>query len=98
MIPCLNFLVSSCTRTSDPEMVEVIIELSIALDVLKNEVPYKYTVFSPRSAVANDPFEFIHSAPSHFRPGYANRTLKIPRYQRAPEGMIPMLVPIVAPF
>ena len=79
-------------------MVEVIIELSIALDALKNEVPYKYTVFSPRSAVANQPFEFIHNAPLRFRPGYVNRTLKIPGYLRVPEGMIPMLSPIVAPF
>ena len=79
-------------------MVEVIIELSIALDALINEVPYKYTVFSPRSAVANHPFEFIHGAPPHFHPGYANRTLKIPRYLRFPEGMIPMLSSIIAPF
>ena len=60
--------------------------MSIALYVLKREVPYKYTVFSPRSAVADDPFEFLHDAPN-FTTGYANRTLKIPRQLQVSEGM-----------
>ena len=75
-------------RRVEEEMVEVICELSIALCVLKERIPYKYTVFSPRSALVDNPYEFIHNTPQYFRPGYANRTLCVPKELLMPEGTV----------
>ena len=67
-------------------MVEVTCELKIALCALKEKIPYKYTVFSPRSEIADNPFEFIHNTPRRFPQGYANRTLCVPRELQVPQG------------
>lgn len=69
---------------------EVLCELNIALWVLKEEVPYKYTVFSPRSVFSDSPYEFIHDAPSHINP--ANRTLHVPEELRISRGMLFLVV------
>ena len=79
------------TSTSDEEMVEVIFEMSIARYVLNERVPYKYTVISPRSAVADNPFEFIHGGPSYFIPAITNRILNIPKHLNVSEGMFAKL-------
>lgn len=76
------------SRTVEEGVVEVACELSIALYVLEGRIPYKYSVFSPRSELADTPYEFIHNAPHGFPPGHANRTLWIPKDLRVPEGEI----------
>ena len=72
--------------------------MTIALDVLKSKIPYKYTVFSPRSAVADNPYEFIHDTSSRFPPGLANRTLNIPEHLQDSEGMFAKLSTVITPF
>ena len=76
------------SRTVEEGVMEVTCELSIALYILEGKIPYKYSVFSPRSELEDSPYEFIHNAPHSFRPGHANRTLCIPEDLQVPEGEI----------
>ena len=73
-----------CNRKVDGDTMEVACELNIALFVLKEKIPYKYTVFSPTSAAVDDPYEFIYDPPTNF---IANRTLDVPKELQKEMGM-----------